>query len=158
MHWHAIYTKPRWEKKVVRLLTEQNIANYCPMKIEIKQWKNRKAKVELPIISSYVFVYIKDTEVTRVRMVDGVINFVYFENKIAIIRDKEIELLKEFNEKYTKLVLEGLNDIVGKKIVITTGPFEGKKGTISSINKNTMELVLESLGVRLVVEKIKIGN
>jgi transcription antitermination factor NusG len=153
MPWYAIYTRPRWEKKVVKLLIEQNIDNYCPMKIEIKQWKNRKAKVELPLISSYVFVNITDNEITKVKMVDGVINFVYFERNMAIIRDKEIELLKEFNKKYTGVVLESLKDIIGEKIVITAGPFEGKKGIISSINKNTIELVLESLGVRLVVEK-----
>ena len=155
MPWHVIYTKPRWEKKVVNLLTKREIENYCPMQIVVKQWKDRKAKVEMPLISSYVFVNIPETDKTKVRMVDGVINFVYFDNKIAIIRNVEIELLKDFTKKHKGIVLENLQIVIGEIITIPTGPFKGKEATVSSINKNTIELVLKSLGVRLVVEKGK---
>ncbi|RYZ19047.1 MAG: antitermination protein NusG, partial [Chitinophagaceae bacterium] len=34
--WYAIYTKPRWEKKVAELLTRKGIENYCPLNKVVK--------------------------------------------------------------------------------------------------------------------------
>ena len=46
MHWYAIQTKPRWEKKVVTLLNEKAIENYCPLNKVLHQWSDRKKIVE----------------------------------------------------------------------------------------------------------------
>ena len=29
--WYAVYTRPRWEKKVAEILTRRKIENYCPI-------------------------------------------------------------------------------------------------------------------------------
>ncbi len=153
MPWYAVYTKPRCEKKVVKLLNNINIENYCPMQTQIRQWADRKKEVEVPLLPSYVFVKIPSEDQTNVRMVDGVVNFVYWLGKTALIKEKEIEQLKNFVGKYTNIVIYELKNEIGGEIVISSGPFEGKKATIKAIKKNAIELFLESLGIRLVVEK-----
>ena len=58
MTWLAIYTKSKNEKKVTEELLKMGIETYCPMVTEIKQWSDRKKKVETPLIPPYVFVNI----------------------------------------------------------------------------------------------------
>ena len=48
-NWYALYTKPRFEKKVSSLLFENNFNCYLPLVSTIKQWSDRKKKVELPL-------------------------------------------------------------------------------------------------------------
>ena len=59
MPWYVLYTKPRQEKKVADGLIAIGIAAYCPLVTTIKQWSDRKKKVEVPLINSYVFVNIE---------------------------------------------------------------------------------------------------
>jgi hypothetical protein len=50
MEWFALYTKPRNEKKVTETLAALGIEVYCPLVTTIKQWSDRKKKVESPLI------------------------------------------------------------------------------------------------------------
>ena len=52
MPWFAIYTRPKNEKKVAEQLFNLGIEVYCPMVTQMKQWSDRKKKVESPLISS----------------------------------------------------------------------------------------------------------
>src|SRR5215470_16647273 len=89
--WYAIYTRPRWEKKVNSLLVEKGVESYCPLNKVRRKWSDRLKIVEEPLFKSYVFVKIDDREKTVVRMTDGVINFVYWNKKPAIVKEKEIQ-------------------------------------------------------------------
>jgi len=40
--WHAVYTKPCWEKKVANLLELKKIEHYCPLQKVYRQWSDRK--------------------------------------------------------------------------------------------------------------------
>ena len=46
MSWFAIYTRPKNEKKVTFSLEKMGIEAYCPMITQVKQWSDRKKKVE----------------------------------------------------------------------------------------------------------------
>src|SRR5690554_7279042 len=78
MKWYALYTRPRNEKKVVQGLTSLGIEVYCPMVTEVRQWSDRKKKVALPLIPSYVFVRIAETKRSMVFEVPGVVRYLYW--------------------------------------------------------------------------------
>jgi transcription antitermination factor NusG len=59
MPWFVLYTQPRNEKKVAERLEKLGIKAYCPMTIQVRQWSDRKKKVEVPLLNSYVFVPIE---------------------------------------------------------------------------------------------------
>ena len=59
MPWYVLYTKPRQEKKVTDSLNAIGVEAYCPLVTVIKQWSDRKKKVQIPLINSYVFVNIE---------------------------------------------------------------------------------------------------
>jgi transcription antitermination factor NusG len=158
MYWYAVYTKPRWEKKVANLLTQKRIVNYCPVQTVIKVWTDRKKKIEQPLLPSYVFVKAStEEEKEEIRRVDGIVNFVYWLNKPAVIKDVEIKRLIEFTEKHagSDILMEQLELTKGSKMVIETGIFKGKKATIKEVKKDSIEFVLDDLGIRLVVNKAR---
>jgi len=54
--WYAVYTRPRWEKKVSELVTKKKLTTYCPLNRVVKQWSDRKKVIFEPLFTSYVFV------------------------------------------------------------------------------------------------------
>src|SRR3569832_1099930 len=96
LKWYAIYTRPRWEKKVNNLLSQKGIEVYCPLNKIRRKWSDRIKTIEEPLFKSYVFVKVNDEDRTSVRMTNGVVNFVYWNGKPAIIREKEIQTIKRF--------------------------------------------------------------
>ena len=94
--WLALYTRPRWEKKVHALLEEKGIESYCPLNKVRRQWSDRVKVVEEPLFKSYVFVRVDEGERTAVRLTSGAINFIYWNGKPALIREKEIDTIRKF--------------------------------------------------------------
>ena len=66
-NWYAVYTKPRWEKKVAGLLERKGIESYCPLNKVQRQWSDRKKIVMEPLFQSYVFVHVGAGEHLGVR-------------------------------------------------------------------------------------------
>ncbi|HVX26897.1 MAG TPA: UpxY family transcription antiterminator, partial [Parafilimonas sp.] len=79
--WYAVYTKPRWEKKVNSKLLNKGIESWCPVQKLQRQWSDRKKIIEDPLFKSYVFVHISDAEKSKVLNTEGIIQFVYYLKK-----------------------------------------------------------------------------
>lgn len=149
--WYALYTKPRWEKKVHDLLAQKGYQAYCPLNKVRKKWSDRYKTVEEPLFKSYVFVRVADEEKANVRFVDGVVNFVYWLGKPAQVREDEIEKIKRFMNEHHDVQVEQLAEPrPGDKVVITSGVFMEQQGTVVSADKKRVEVLIESLGCKLV--------
>src|SRR5437870_7911065 len=107
--WYAIYTRPRWEKKVNGLLIQKGIESYCPLNKVRRKWSDRIKVVEEPLFKSYVFVKTDEGTRTQVRMTAGVINFVYWDGKPAIIKEKEIATIKRFLDEHENVEVQPMN-------------------------------------------------
>jgi transcription antitermination factor NusG len=150
--WHALYTKPRWEKKVADLLTKKNIENYCPVNKVSHQWSDRKKMVLEPLFISYVFVLIDETEYLSARSTSGVIGFLYWLDKPALIRNEEIDTIKRFLNEYDKVQLEKVAVNYNDTVRITNGVLMGQKGQIVAVNNKWVKVILPSLGFMMQAE------
>lgn len=151
--WLVIYTRPRWEKKVDQLLKMQGIESYCPLKIVENQWADRKKKVCLPLFNSYVFVKISERERDKVRYTLGVLNYIYYLGKPAVIRDSEIENLKYMMETYNDVEVVNLRDIaVGDRVQIKNGLFHNQEGKVIKVQGNNVLMVFDHLECALVTK------
>jgi transcription antitermination factor NusG len=152
--WYALYTKPRWEKKIDLRLVKKGIESWCPLQKIEKQWSDRKKIIEEPLFKSYIFVRIDPTEKTDVLMTDGVLNFVHYLRKPAIIKDSEVETIKRYlSEKDAKISViseEGYEKET--RIIVNHGVFMGNEGTVLRGGKKKVYVRLESLGQIMVVE------
>lgn len=148
--WLAIYSRPRWEKKVNQLLLEKGFESYCPLNKVRRKWSDRVKVVEEPLFKSYVFVKVSEEDRTAVRMTPGVINFVYWEGKPAVIKEKEINAIKRFLNEYENVEVQPMNLQVHQRVKITTGPLMDEEGEVLSLQRKVVKVAIDSLGYILV--------
>lgn len=152
MNWYALYTKPRNEKKVEEQLHKMGLEVFCPKVTVVKQWSDRKKKVSQPLIPSYVFIKIKEQERDLVFSVSGVVRYLFFLGKPAIIKESEINAMKEtLNHDFKEVGVMDLEK--GQKFTIEEGTFKGQEATFLEQKGNKIILRLESLGIKLILEK-----
>ena len=144
--WFVLYTKPHQELKVVQQLEEIGISSYCPTVKLIKQYSDRKKKILKPLMPPYVLVYINESNRNDVFSVSGVVRYLFWLGKPAIIRESEVELMK----RYLKGVYESVsltNFTKGQLYRISEGILSGKTGKVIETQKNKIKLELQSLGM-----------
>jgi transcription antitermination factor NusG len=153
--WYAVYTKPRWEKKVAELFKKKRLEHYCPLNKVQRQWHDRKKWVEEPLFTSYVFVKISNAELTKVRETPGVVNFVYWLNKPAVIREEEIISIQNFLENFGAVTLERTSVNINDRVRVVNGPLMNVEGDVVEVNRHHVKITLPSLGFALtaLVEK-----
>lgn len=150
--WHAVYTKPRWEKKVDELLVKKNIESYCPLNKVQRQWSDRKKIVQEPLFSSYVFVHVEEKILPELKKVDGILNLVYWLGKPAVIRDQEIEVIRRFLNEHMNVHLEKAQVNLNDQVRITSGPLMELEGQVIAVRNKTVKIILPSLGYQMVAE------
>lgn len=152
-NWYALYTKSRTEKKVYREFNFLGIESYLPLRKTLKQWSDRKKKVEEPVLKSYIFVHIEDRYRHRVFEADGVVNFVHFEGQPAIIRDKDIKAFQQLIERKIDFEVTGAHLKKGQKVKITYGDLKDLEGEITEfLGKKQIALRIEQIGFSLIVK------
>ncbi|WP_424495027.1 UpxY family transcription antiterminator [Salinimicrobium sp. GXAS 041] len=145
MQWYVLYTKPRWEQKVARELEEMGIETYCPLITEVKQWSDRKKKVRSPLFKSYVFVKLEDRERSRVFDVPGVLYYLYWLRKPAVVREIELDTIKSWLQDERMEEVEVSHLSTGDQLTIANGTFQGKEAIIQKVGKKRLRLILKSL-------------
>jgi transcription antitermination factor NusG len=150
--WYALYTRPRWEKKVAENLSKKKIDNYCPLNKVVRQWSDRKKIIHEPLFTSYVFVHASEKEHTALRQVSGVINMVYWLGKPAVIADYEIDSVKRFLSEHTNVLLQKTPINAEDRIRVLSGPLMSLEGQVISVKNRTVKISLPSLGYMMYVE------
>jgi transcription antitermination factor NusG len=147
--WYAVYTKPRWEKKVSRLMDEQGIVNYCPVNKVTRQWSDRKKVVLEPVFKGYVFVKINPEEKWEVKKVNGVLNYVYWLGKPAPIPEHEIMTIRKFLNEFSDVEVTELSLTVNSTVRIKTGVLMNYQGVLVELIGNKARVKIESMGLQL---------
>ncbi len=150
--WHVIYTKPRAEKKVEERLNDFGISAYCPVKEEIKQWSDRKKKILVPVLPSMVLVNIDEKERNKVFDIPGVVRYMFWLGKHAIVKQEEVDSLKTLLTQNNIVSQDTIALKVGETIIVPG--FENQSGIIKKISPNKIWVVLKNLGY---VIKLKIA-
>ena len=150
--WHVIYTNPRAEKKVEERLNNIGIEAYCPIKQEVKQWSDRKKKILVPGLPSMVLVNIDEKERNKVFAIPGVVRYMFWLKKHAIVKNDEVDSLKNLLTQNNIVSQDTIALKVGEKIDVPG--FENQSGIIKKISNNQIWIVLKNLGY---VIKLKIA-
>ena len=148
--WLAVYTRPRWEKKVNQLLIEKGLESYCPLNKVRRKWSDRVKVVEEPLFKSYVFVKVNDEDRSAVRMTNGAINFVYWNGKPAVIKEKEITAIRRFLDEYENVEARPVELKVNQRVRITSGTMMDNEGKVLDVRHKTVKVAIDSLGYILV--------
>lgn len=148
-YWYAVYTKPRWEKKVAGLLEAKGIEYYCPLNKVTKQWSDRKKTILEPLFKSYVFVQVEEKQKWELMNINGILNYVHYMGKPAKIRNSEIETVKKFlNEFETVDVVENGTQ-ANARVRIRHGALMNYHGILLELTGNKASVRIESMGLQL---------
>ena len=151
-HWYIVYTKAKCEKKVSGLLTKKKIKNFFPIHCrQINQFSRMKLAYE-PLFSSYVFVYIHESEINQVKQLNHVVNLVYWKGQPAIIQNEEIEEIKKFVTQHQNIRLERSRVNVNLIASVIDRPSYAVDGNVVMIKNKFIKVDLPSLGYLMVVE------
>ena len=127
-------------------MEEKGVESYCPLNKVHRKWSDRIKLVDEPLFKSYVFVKVNEEEKTSVRMTQGVVNFIYWLGKPAIIKEKEIETIKKFLNDHRDVEVRPIDIKTGKKVMVQSGILMGKEGTVKKVLHKKVEVVIESIG------------
>ncbi len=157
-NWYAVYTKPLQEKKVASLLSKRGINNYYPVNnITRQHYHSRKSMME-PLFSSFVFVYTSESELLSIKKIPGVINFVYWMSKPAVIHDEEIDVLQQFTSVYQNIRLEKSTVNMVGMVRVVDDPIISFKENSATIRFQTLKIILPSLGYTMIAERNKVNE
>ncbi|MEW6135601.1 MAG: UpxY family transcription antiterminator [Bacteroidota bacterium] len=150
LQWYAIYTRSRHEKKSALLISELGIETYVPLRRVVRQWSDRRKLILEPVIRSYVFVKVDRSHYEKVLAIDGVVRYIWFGGKPAVIPEKQINIMKAAlgNEVDIQAVPELLK--VGMPVRVTAGPLAGMEGELLRFHgRKKVAIKLETIGQTL---------
>ncbi len=128
-YWYILKTKSNAEKVVQNRLQAIEKEVYLPMYEAIRIWSDRKKKIEIPLLSTYVFVRCGLNELESITRVPGVAWLVQDMGIPAVVKEYEIENLRIFAQEKEGHKHEELSDYsVGETVQVTHGNFQGLIG------------------------------
>lgn len=149
LNWYVVYTRPRWEKKVAAKLDNLGIPHYCPLNKVKKQWSDRKKIVFEPLFKGYVFVQVSEAEKWSIKTVDGIVNFVYWLGKPAIVREEDIITIRKFLQEFEDVEVTDTKLAINHPVIIKQGVFMNYKGIIIELNGSKAKVKINSIGLEL---------
>jgi transcriptional antiterminator RfaH len=144
--WLVTYSKPRQEKKLAERLANLGFEVYCPLVATMRQWSDRKKKVDVPLFPSYVFVKLNPERRQDIYWVPGFQGFVFWLGQPAVVRPVEIQAIEQFLGKVAHDSIEIKAFQPGQQVKITGGPLANLGGKVLHTKKNKVTLLIESLG------------
>ena len=147
--WYVVYTKPRWEKKIALLFTDKEIEHYCPLNKITKQWSDRRKIIEEPLFKGYIFVKRSVHEKWDIKMIPGVLNYVHWLGKPAIVKEADIKIIKKFLHEFNDVEVTDAEISVDKKVAIKQGIMMNYKGIVLEILGNKAKVKIDSMGMVL---------
>jgi transcription antitermination factor NusG len=159
-NWYALYTNPRAEKAVNERLQKKHVETYLPIQIKLRQWKDRKKWVEEPLIKSYIFVKINEREYFDVLNTPGIVRYVTFSGKAAVIPEWQILALKKLLETKHDFEVNTNTFQKGAHIKVISGILKGIEGELVSYKDEKMlliriEHISHNLIVKVPIEQVK---
>ena len=94
--WLVLYVKHNCEKKVHQRLLDLGIETYLPTLTVVRQWSDRKKKLQVPAVSGIVFVRLPITEKNKVFSVAGAVRYLFMDGVVAQVPNHEIESMKRY--------------------------------------------------------------
>jgi len=151
-HWYALYTRPRFEKKIDQSLKEKKVESYVPLQTVVRQWSDRRKKVLEPLFTCYVFVRIPWKSRMLAVQTHGVIRMVSFGNGPSPIPDEEIDAIRR--------ILEGGHPFEkvdflepGQRVEVVHGVFAGLRGRLIEYRgRRRLLIAIEQIRQGLCVE------
>jgi transcription antitermination factor NusG len=148
-NWLVVRTKSKAEKKLALFLKSSGWEACCPTYTTLKQWSDRKKRVELPLISGVVFVKNTARPINDLYNYPQVVSILKEMGKPALVKSTELQnLLILCGQWEDDLILrEQFTDFQpGDYVEVASGKFQGMRGELVKFQgKHKLYLLIKSL-------------
>ena len=148
--WLAAYVKMHHEKKVRDRLKTMGINHFLPVQEEVRQWSDRKKKVERVLIPMMIFVYVDSSEQRQVIELPSVLRYLVLrgERVPAVIPDNQMERFQFMVDHSDSPVQFDSQDLKpGTKVRVIKGSMSGLEGELVTVDgKHTIAIRIQQLG------------
>jgi transcription antitermination factor NusG len=153
--WYALHTKARHEKRVAAALESKGIFCFLPIHTELRQWSDRKQRVELPLFSNYVFAKSDSSRESRgaILRTDGIISFVGSGGFGTPIPEEQMDAVRAIVKDRIAFTHHPFLN-VGQLVRVRGGSLDGVQGILVSKNGDqsliiSVETIQRSLALRV---------
>lgn len=150
--WYALHTRCQHEKSAMRTLESRGFEVFLPLYTTVRQWKDRRVKLSLPLFSCYLFMRGGIERRLDLLTAPGVLDLVGTRGVPVAIEENEIDAIRRATanavhiEPYPYLSC-------GDRVRVTSGSLQGLEGIlIRKKNKYRLILSVEMLGKSAAVE------
>ncbi len=137
------YFRSNFHHKIIEHLNDHKVEYFLPLQKQLHKWKDRKKKIDVPILKPYFFVNTSEKEAFELVKKIPHIRYLTHCRKIQIITIEEIQRIQRICnfEKEHQLEITGEYFKIGTEVEIKHGHFKGLKGVVI-LEKNVEKIYL----------------
>jgi transcription termination/antitermination protein NusG len=140
--WWAVYTRHQHEKTVAENFSSSGLEVFLPLHSVVRQWKDRKKHLSLPLFPCYVFLRGESGRRVQVLSTPGVHSIVTIAGRPAAVPEVEIEAIRRAVE--SPLLVEPHPFLRrGDRVRIKSGPLADIEGILIR-RKSSYRLILSA--------------
>lgn len=152
--WYVLTVRSNCEKSVAKKLQERGFEALCPTRKTLRQWKDRKKKVDEVLFRNYVFVQTDLKRKNEVFYDPNVIRYLHIGSEVARLTEQEVETLRRIASltEPDSVKVDYSRFEPGEEVEISSGPLRGLMAEVVESDKNTLRLAIPSLQTSLYVK------
>lgn len=143
--WIAAYTRPKSEKKAAVELAKFDIETYVPIQAQIKEWSDRRKKVEVVVIPMILFAKVAVEDILTVKKHPLIINVLGYPGRkepAHIPEDQIINLKYMLNDADSPVTFIERPFNLTDTVKVTRGSLMGLVGKVEKITEGKTKLIV----------------
>jgi len=142
------------KKKSCDFLTKRGFEVFLPLQKMVRQWSDRKKKVEVPLFNSYLFVFSTEDKIPEILQTPGISWNIRHNDKPAVLRESEMALIQRFLSSGLFLETSAPDAFeIGDAVEVIDGSLRGLTGNIvRSSQGSKFSVALESIRHTIIVK------
>jgi len=146
IHWYAVQTRYRFERKVTAQIQRQGFETFLPLIRQIHRWSDRDKAVDTILFPGYMFarLHSRPASIQQVLKTAGVVGLVAFSGAAAPVPAKQIEDLRKLLTQNIPCALHAFLK-AGQKVRIRGGCLDGLEGILEEARQKSLVISVDSI-------------
>lgn len=144
--WYAVQIRYRFEKRAAAQLQRNGVEAFLPLRVELRQWSDRRKPIEVPLFPGYAFVRVDQSFALRLQVLHtaGLTRFVRFAGEPVMIPAKQIDDLKKLLAQKVPCSLYPFLK-VGERVRVRGGCLDGLEGIIDQREPGNLVISIDCI-------------
>ena len=148
--WLVAYVQSCLEKKTAERLKAMGVEYYLPIQSEIRQWSDRRKRVDRLVIPMMIFVHVTPQERPLPLTLQAISRYMVLrgESRPAVIPEEQMERFRFMLDYSEEAICMNYSPLArGKKVRVIKGPLTGLVGELVALDgKSKIAVRLDMLG------------